>query len=260
MHIIILSAGIGSRLRPYTKNLPKCLVKLCNIPILEHQLNIFEKVNIPKKSITIVGGYLCNKLNKYNLNIINNENYEKTNMVYSLFCALDKMNFHEDLIISYGDIVFEERVLKKLIESNNPITVVADTSWRDLWELRMENILDDAETFIFDKNLNILEIGKKPISLEYIKAQYIGLIKIKKEYLDDINLIYKKIIKSKNIKKNSYENIYMTEFLENIINFGIPTKACLIKKGWLEVDTSKDIETYNELFERKELSKFYKLN
>ena len=77
MHIVILSAGIGSRLRPYIENLPKCLVELCNLPILEHQ-QYFLKLNIPNNSVT-VGGYLFKKLNKYNMNLVKNDNYEKTN-------------------------------------------------------------------------------------------------------------------------------------------------------------------------------------
>ena len=257
MQIIVLSAGLGSRLNPYTKKLPKCLVKLCDKPILEHQLNIFKNLNIPNKSITIVGGYLCEKLYKYNLNVVKNEKYEKTNMVYSLFCALERMDWNDDLIISYGDIVYEKRVLKKLIESNNPVTVVADIYWRDLWELRMENIIDDAETFKYDSELNIKELGKKAISLDEIKAQFIGLIKLKKEYLNQINLIYKNML---NRKEGFIENIYMTEFIEILIKNGIKTKACLIEKGWLEVDTAKDLQIYNDLFNKNELNKFYKLN
>ena len=260
MQIIVLSAGMGSRLMPYTENLPKCLVKLGDLPILGHQLNLYQKVNIPNESITIVGGYLYEKLNTYNLNLIKNENYEKTNMVYSLFCTLDKLEIKDDLIISYGDIVYEERVLRKLIASNNPITVVADESWRDLWELRMENIIDDAETFKYDDQLNIIEIGRRPISLDDIKAQYIGLIKIKKEYIGKINLIYKNIINSKETNKSLYENMFMTEFLEKLIKTGIPTRACLIKRGWLEVDTASDLEMYRKLYENKALFKFCKLN
>ena len=65
-------------------------------------------------------------------------------MVHSLFCALDNIELSEDLIISHGDIVFEKEVLVKLLESNYPVSVVADKSWKKLWELRMENILEDA--------------------------------------------------------------------------------------------------------------------
>ena len=65
MQIVILAAGIGSRLRPHTLKIPKCLVKVANIPILDHQLNVFRKLDIKNKSISIVGGYLSDQLDKY---------------------------------------------------------------------------------------------------------------------------------------------------------------------------------------------------
>ena len=129
-------------------------------------------------------------------------------MVHSLFCALDNIELSEDLIISYGDIVFEKEVLVKLLESNYPVSVVADKSWKKLWELRMENILEDAETFKYDKKFNIIEIGRKPNSINDIKAQYIGLIKIKKEYLDKVKFIYKKFYLMENIKEFYRKYVY----------------------------------------------------
>ena len=45
-----------------------------------------------------------------------------------------------------------------------------------------------------------------------------------------------------------------------LINFGVTTKACLIQGGWLEVDTSSDLEIYNRLYNENKLYKFYKLN
>ena len=47
MIVIILAAGRGSRLYPYTKNKPKCLVRYKNKSIISHQLNIFKKTKIP---------------------------------------------------------------------------------------------------------------------------------------------------------------------------------------------------------------------
>ena len=69
MQLIILSAGIGSRLRPFTNDKPKCLVKVGGKPILQRQLEISKLCGINKKSISIVGGYFCDQLRKYNLNL-----------------------------------------------------------------------------------------------------------------------------------------------------------------------------------------------
>ena len=60
MNVLILAAGQGNRLKPLTNNNPKCLVKVLNKSILDHQLNIFKKFNFDK--INIVAGYKANKL------------------------------------------------------------------------------------------------------------------------------------------------------------------------------------------------------
>jgi len=259
MQLIILSAGIGSRLRPYTNNKPKCLVKVGGKPILERQLEIIKQCGINKKSISIVGGYLCDRLRKYNLNVIENKNFNSTNMVYSLFLGLKNLKIEEDLIISYGDIIYEKKVLQKLVNSNFPISVVADKAWSKLWDLRMENVLEDAETFKYDSKLNILELGRKTNSINEIEAQYIGLIKVKKEFLKKVKDIYEGFYKNNSSEKESLKNMYMTSFLEVLIERNIPVKACLIESGWLEVDTKKDLEIYNQLDDKKKLDRFCRL-
>ena len=48
----------------------------------------------------------------------------------------------------------------------------------------------------------------------------------------------------------------MTSFIEVLIKKGLPVKACLIDSGWLEVDTTNDLETYNDLHRKNQLKKF----
>ena len=46
MKIIILAAGMGSRLKPLTNDKPKCMVKLFNETLIERQIKIFHNCNI----------------------------------------------------------------------------------------------------------------------------------------------------------------------------------------------------------------------
>ena len=55
MRVIILAAGMGSRLRPLTNDKPKCMLKLFNETLIERQIKIFHSFNI--NDITIVTGY-----------------------------------------------------------------------------------------------------------------------------------------------------------------------------------------------------------
>ena len=160
MKLIILAAGEGNRLRPYTEKLPKCLVNLKEKSLLSHQLSSINKCNISHDNIALVGGYKSELLERLSIKTFINPKYSSTNMVSTLFCAKDFMQPDEDLVISYGDIVYEEKVLRTLMSSNAEISVVADEKWERLWRLRMNDPLDDAETLLWmtivlSKNLEI---------------------------------------------------------------------------------------------------------
>ena len=124
MIAIILAAGKGSRLYPLTKNIPKCLVKYKNKTILSYQLNVMKKLRLNK--IYIVTGFQSKKIKIRNIIKKNNKEYKKTNMVYSLFTLKKLFNGKEDLIISYGDIIYKEKILEKLIKSQNQISTIVD--------------------------------------------------------------------------------------------------------------------------------------
>ena len=115
MKAIILAAGMGTRLRPYTDNIPKALLQFQNHAIIALQLNSIKKEGI--KDITLVTGYKSELLNNLGCQVEHNPDYAKTNMVSTLFCASNAMLKGGDLIISYGDIIYEPDVLHKLIDS-----------------------------------------------------------------------------------------------------------------------------------------------
>ena len=135
-------------------------------------------------NICVVTGYkqdvLKNYLQSKQITYYTNPNYEKTNMVETLFRARDYLD--DDIIISYADIVYSDDILQKLINSNNDISIVVDKEWKKLWLSRMDNPLDDAESLKIINN-KIIELGKKPTGYDEIDAQYIGLIKISKEMI-----------------------------------------------------------------------------
>ena len=230
MKAIILAAGQGIRLRPLTDDNPKCLVNLFKKSLLEHQLQVFNECGI--KDITVVKGFRGEKINFQNITYFTNTNYQTTNMVESLFCAEEKMT--DSIIISYGDIIFEKNILEKLIESKDDCSITVDLRWKEYWEIRFDNLLDDAESLEFDKNNFVTNIGQKVSSINDIHGQYIGLMKFKGKGLEFLKKFYKK---SKNKAKEGvnplnpnvkFEASYMTDLLQAMINEGYKMKAIFI--------------------------------
>ena len=112
--LLVLAAGRGSRLKNKTSKIPKYLTKINGKRILNWQFKIFNELNIDQKDILIISGYKSNKINFKNKII--NKNWRKSNMLYSLLLA-SKILKKNNCIVTYGDIIYKKKVLKKLIKS-----------------------------------------------------------------------------------------------------------------------------------------------
>ena len=239
MKAIILAAGQGTRLRPLTNDKPKCMVELLGKPLIKHQLDVLNSKGI--ENIYVATGYLEEKI-KYSQikEKFYNPKYNKTNMVVSLFSAAEIME-GDDLLITYGDIVYDNSVIDEVLNDNSEIGVVVDKSWRKYWEARMENPLDDAETLKINNKGDIIELGKKAINLDEIQGQYIGMIKIKKDYISKFINFYKKLDKNGEYDGQNFDNMYMTSLLQKITDELIPIKPIYIDNGWIEIDEPTDL-------------------
>lgn len=241
MKIIILAAGQGTRLRPLTNSVPKCMVEYKNKPMINQLLEVINLFDFDEK--ILLTGYLKevleNHLSKENITFVHNKHYDKTNMVSTLFCAEEKMD--DDIIISYSDIVYTPNTLEKLIASKGKISVIVDKKYRELWKQRMENPLDDLESLKI-KNNQIIEIGKKVDSYTEIDGQYIGLLKISREVLPKVIEFYNSLDKSLNYDGKNFENMYMTTLLQKLIDEGFEISPVFIDGGWIEVDTIDDLQ------------------
>ena len=246
MKVIILAAGKGTRMGSLTDKKPKCMITYKGKSLINYTIQTIRACGI--NEIIIIDGYNNNILKNHLLDdkikFITNKKYSTTNMVYTLFCAESEMN--DDLIISYADIIYNKEVLKNLINNNNNFVVTVDKKWLDLWKIRMDNPLLDAETMKIDKDCNIVEIGNKPKSYLDIHGQYVGLIKISNSVLKMIRRFYHKLDKTKKYDGKNFNNMYMTSFIQLIVDSGCKVKADLINGGWLEFDNQNDLNVYED--------------
>ena len=139
---IILVAGEGARLRPYTLDRPKCLVEVDGYSLLDRQMTVLATEAI--HPIVLIGGYRVEMLKRSGIELRVNPRYAETNMVWTLFCAEDDLE--GEVLLCYGDIVYSREILQTLLESKADISVAIDLDWESYWRARNENPLDDAET------------------------------------------------------------------------------------------------------------------
>ena len=249
MRLIVLAAGMGTRLRPLTDDRPKCLVELAGRPLLEWQIAAARQAGI--KDITVVGGYRIEQLRKFDVHVIENPSYATTNMVHTLFCARNQ--FAGGFLMSYGDIVFSPTVLQQLMRDTQPISVAVDRQWRAYWERRFEDPLMDAETLKISADGNLVEMGQKPRGYSDIQAQYIGLVAFRSEGVTQLTATFDRIKKESAAGANpfggtrSLDALYMTDLLQGMIQSGLELKALQIDGGWVEIDSVTDLELAKKL-------------
>lgn len=239
---VILAAGEGTRLRPYTASLPKALVPLLGVPLLQRQTAVLRRAGIA--DIGIVTGHCAGALAGQGLQEFHNPHFAETNMVASLRCAGAWFDGGDDVVMAYGDIVYEPRVLAALLAAPAPLAVVVDRGWQRLWQLRMDDPLADAETLRLDARGCIVELGRKPRSLDEIEGQYIGLVKIDRAFAPRFFDAYDALPAGAAFDGRPREKMYMTSYLQHLIDGGVPAHAATVTHGWLEVDTVEDLARY----------------
>ena len=239
---VILAAGEGTRLRPLTDHQPKTLVPLAGRSLLDRQMSVLQRAGIT--DISIVVGYCAQALANRGARTFLNPLYASTNMVASLLCAKALFDGGDEVVVAYGDIAYEPRVLARLLAIEAPLAVVVDEGWHDLWQLRMDNPLSDAETMKLDAAGNIIELGCKPRSLADIEGQYIGLFKVGRGFASHFFDRFEQWPADQAFDGRPRDSMYMTSYLQHQIDCGTPVRAAIVQHGWLEIDSVEDLRRY----------------
>ena len=159
----------------------------------------------------------------------------------------------DEIIIVYGDIWFEEVVIKQLLEEDADIVVGVDLKWEEYYKGRTQHPYSEAEKVSFDDKNMIIEIGKHlpKRNNSYLTGEFMGIIKISKSFIDVFKAEFEDI-QSRTSPMESFQNApsflkaYLTDFLQYLVNKGYKIKCSLMDRGWYEVDTIQDLNNLRQ--------------
>ncbi len=132
MKALILNSGLGSRMGALTSEHPKCMTEISpRETILQRQLNLLAGAGI--EDVVITTGYYDDVLVRYceslglplRYTFVKNPIYDKTNYIYSIYCAREYLD--DDLVLMHGDLVFEDKVLEKVLACETSCMTVSST-------------------------------------------------------------------------------------------------------------------------------------
>lgn len=122
---IILAAGQGKRLLPYTKDCPKCLLEIGGKTVLEHQVEALQEQGVDK--VTVVVGYLGDNVREVlgtRSQYVENTRYTTTSSMYSLWLAREAGT--DGCIILNSDVLFHVGILQALLDSPRADALAVD--------------------------------------------------------------------------------------------------------------------------------------
>lgn len=170
---LILSAGQGRRLLPYTADRPKCLLNLEGRTVIERQIDTLHAAGI--RSITVILGYGVDQVEQVlrrrygagTIDILFNPFYEVADNLAS--CWMARQAMREEFILLNGDTLFDLPVLQQLLASpSRPITLAIDRkSHYDDDDMKV--CLEDDRLKRVDKKLPPDRVDGESIGIMYFR-------------------------------------------------------------------------------------------
>jgi choline kinase len=229
MKTVILAAGAGSRLKPLTDHMPKCLLKVGVKCILEMTIENLLATN--NSEIIIVTGYLENKIREFirerfphlQITYIYNKLYASTNNIYSLWLAKDEV-LGDDMMMLDSDIVFDERIISKLQNSG----------YKNCLALKRHEVHDEEIKVKTDAHGCVIEIGKE-VNMSQAAGESIGIEIFGIEALTELYFILdRKVVTEKEVNQ-FYEAAFQELSDNNLFIVDTTEYFCM------EIDTEEDL-------------------
>jgi Predicted sugar nucleotidyltransferases len=229
MKVIMLAAGVGKRMSAVTNIIPKCLIKVGEKTLLERHLDTISLLGI--KDIVFVVGHFKEKIketveknnNGFNITYIENEQYTKGSIL-SLWYARDELN--DDVLIMDADVLYHDKLLRKLVESRNKNCFLLDTNCDDTGE----------EMMLFVKEDKVVGISKVHSYDCDFKGEGVGFFKLAANDGHKLKNILEEFEQAGKVN-NEYE-----DSLHELLSHCTVGFESVDDLPWIEIDFEEDIE------------------
>ncbi len=253
---VIAAAGFEKQLLPLIEDKPKCLLDIKGKTILERQVAALNECNI--KEIALIRGYKKEAIALPNIRYYDNDRYEETGELFSIFCAESEMKGRT--ILLYGDIIFDNTILEKLLKSPADISLVVDLAWHDQQQRGAQpthlnpDLVTLAEPpgksylsrFVMPEGEHrIVKIGQQ-LSPEQAHGEFIGMAMFSENGIKAFRDCYRaslgKYKTSGFHEAGTLAKASFTDLIQELIDQGHRVDAVPIFKGWMEVDSFEEYQ------------------
>ena len=224
MKSVILAAGQGTRMGDLTKEIPKCLLKIKEKPILQYQLEALSQAGID--DVYIITGYRADKIRQFlgqAYKTIHNGEFRTTNSIYSLSLARQEI-CGTDFILLNGDIFVSHQAIKNLAQKEGCAALV-----------------DDRPPFVDGEMNVVIENGRiHRFSKEVKASEASGVsVQITKFGMDESVMLFDRIDQ---LIGAGFKNLFPAYAYDVIFQKSVMYPVMVDSQDWQEIDTPQDLE------------------
>ncbi|WP_261857311.1 phosphocholine cytidylyltransferase family protein [Photobacterium sanguinicancri] len=231
--IIILAAGIGSRLRPITESVPKSLVPVAGVPLLERL--VLQILNNSKEhNIVVVAGYFSEQIItsmdnlSSSIKVVVNNDYDKTNNMESCRMGLEAVEYNDCVIVN-ADCIYEDGVVNRMLNSVGSCIGIDSSEY---FEENMKVMLINDHVVEISKSLPEQSGNFTSIDIyNFVKSDTDELLNIMRSYHDRGDL-------------QKWNEVAINDVVKNtpvtVIDFN--------GLGWVEIDNHDDLNKAEAIF------------
>lgn len=243
MQAIILAAGMGRRLGELTGGNTKCMLEVNGLKLIDRVLRNLSL--IPISRIVLVVGYKADNVKKYvgnNYNgidviYVENQVYDKTNNIYSLFLAKNYL-MEQDTILLESDLIFDESVLPMLVDDPTPNLALVD---------KYESWMDGTVVTIDPDNYVKRFVAKKYFKFDDVDKYYktVNIYKFSREFSSSHYVPFLEAYCSALGNNEYYEQVLRVITLtDNTLIKALPLSG----QKWYEIDDLQDLDIAESMF------------
>lgn len=230
---VILSAGPSTGFGSLTTNKHKCMLDVGGSTILAHQLDNLLLAGVASENVSVVTGSNYRQIEHYLMaegfrgSFVHNPWFQTTNMATSLWLARKD---DSNLIIVYGDIVFEQSILEDLLATEGDIVCVVDR--------KSELDAEDEKVLLED---DLIMAASKELDPWEANGEFIGLARLSRRGARKVFAELDRMV------HNGDMMAFFSEILSTLAKAGISIDTCFTNgRAWSDNDTLADLGNTRE--------------
>ncbi len=229
---------------------PVAMLELQGKSLLQRNVETLRQIGLHQ--INVITGYRAEAVNLDGVNKIFNPDFSRGHILHSIMQAREL--FDQDLLILYGDILFEAFLLQKLLAAQGDIVLVVDNSFAQGYNpsknldlvVAKEKPQPGKRRFRPQASNQAVRIGQKTIASHEADYEFVGMAKLSRtgskrlrEIYDDCQRLFREqpFHEAPNIFQASF-----TDLLQEGIDRGLPVQLLEVNSGWMEIQNWQDYQ------------------